>query len=1236
MKKFYRILAMLLTIIMLATTLASCNVSDIISGIVNPQDRPNPDIDKPHYCESKCPQCGKCLDKACTEVTCANKCPGHSSTPAHTCESVCPDCGKCLDAKCTESVCADKCAGHTQAHECESVCPDCGKCLDKNCTEDDCKEKCEGHESGPVNASAYSYMPIITEQMPAIYINTPDGDNSWVTMYNRNDKINGLIDYVDATISVGNCDTKYVITDAEAEVKVRGNYTLEYPKKPIRIKFAKSAKTNLLGLHDGEEYRNWVLLADWKDLSMMNNSLAFYLGNTILGSDGYYCTDFRNVEVYLNGQYWGVYLLVEQQEVKDNRTSVPEVDDDYTGNDIGYLFEYDGYYYLETEANDGDPTFTMTYPNGASYRGDIGYTIKSDIYADSQIEFLRTYMNNAYYIAFEATKGNFYKFDENYNVVPDTESGTAKQVVSKVIDVKSLVDIYILNEIACDLDVDWSSFYLSLDMSAEGNKKVTFEAPWDWDSCFGLRNGVVNNAQGLYASTKGNPWFNLLKNESWYQDMIREKWAEMKEYGVLDNAFKMLNAEKETYKNYYIANYERWSERVYQGNGECNGTLNSYKDINTAQGLAADYLINWLAARFEFLDSVWYSYEAKLPEAYDPAPVIREEMAAIYINTPSDTVNSWATKFGQQDKINGLIDYVDATITVKNCEEEFALTDAEAEVKLRGNATLNYEKKPIRIKLAKKAKTSLLGLHDGEEYRNWVLLADYKDLSMMNNSLAFYLGNAILESDGYYCTDFRSVEVYLNGQYWGVYLLVEQQEAKDGRSSVPEVEEDYEGTDIGYFFEYDGYYYQEGTSYLDGGEGDPTFTMSYPSGATYRSGIGYTVKSDLYTKDQLNFLKSYLEKAFTIAYEATKGNYYKFDENYNIVSNTSAKSAKAVIASVIDIQSLVDTYILNEIACDLDVDWSSFYLSLNMTAEGNKKITFEAPWDWDSCFGLRNNINNKVPNAQGMYAIAQCNNPWLDLVANQDWFWNMVKAKWADMVKNNVLENTIEFLKSEKETYKDYYIKNYERWPNRVTQGNGECNDTLNSYRDIQTAQGLAADWLINWITKRFTFLDKQWGTGEFGSIKVDENLPANSVAYKFEAEDAALANFTDSAPIRTNRDYASGSAYVGGTINGATITFTINASEDTTVYLFAAVSKMSYSASFDTWFSITVNGEELLLPIRNVDAVSGGEEAWHTFISVKLAPIVLNEGENTIVFNCLPERNNLDYIELYSATELS
>ena len=611
-------------------------------------------------------------------------------------------------------------------------------------------------------------------------------------------------------------------------------------------------------------------------------------------------------------------------------------------------------------------------------------------------------------------------------------------------------------------------------------------------------------------------------------------------------------------------------------------------------------------------------------ELYSYWPQITETMPAIYINT-TDGSNEWATRYNRGDKLAGNIDYVDATISVNECDEDYEMTDVSAEVKVRGNYTLDYIKKPIRIKFSKKA--NMLGLNEGQKFKNWVLLADWKDLSMCNNSVAFYLGNTILGSDGYYCTDFRNVEVYLNGQYWGVYLLVEQQEVKDGRTSVPEVEDDYTGNDIGYYFEFDGYWNLEGSSYLDGGDGDPTFTMNHQG---LRSGNnGYTVKSDLYAKSQLTFLQNYMNNVFYIAYQANYNNtYYKFNSDYTgIVLAPEITSAKEAVGNVIDLQALVDMYVLNEIAKDLDFDWSSIYLSLNMTAEGNKKVTFEGPWDFDSCFGMINKENCSA--TDDMYA-ANDENPWIQLVRNEDWFWEMVYEKWAELKEYGVLDNAIKLVQAEKETYKDYYIKNYERWSSRVSGGNSECVYILNTYKDINTAQGLAADYLIDWLTKRFAFLDSQWNR-----VTVDESLPEDSVCYVIEAEDAALSGFASSTPIRTNKDYASNNSYVGNICAGASISFTINVENETTAYIFAGISKRSFSSDFSNWFTVTVNGERITLPLRTVEAIASGEEEWHTFVSIKLAPITLKAGENVITFTAVQDTTNFDYLEIYSAEEI-
>lgn len=466
--------------------------------------------------------------------------------------------------------------------------------------------KDESYKNDP-DYARYSYAPTITETMPRIQINTSDGDSSFATKYGMQDKIEGKVDYVDCTISVDKCDEEYVISEAAAEVKVRGNATLNYIKKPLRLKFKK--KTTMLGLNDDAKCKSWVLLADWKDLSMLNNDLAFYFGKTILGSDGYFSSDFRRVNVYINGQYWGVYLLVEQQQVNEYRVDIAEPDDDYTGNDIGYLIEYDGYYTQEDITKGGDYTFEMNYYNNAALKtlnGHSthprikGYTIKSDIYAQSQVDFIRSYMDNVYKIAYKAVyEHQYYTFNSDFTGIVKSNYKTVQETVSAVIDVQSLVDSYMLQEIACDYDVDWSSVYMDVDLSANGKKKLTFEAPWDWDSSFGVRPDV--NSSGMYAANRSNPWFILFINESWFQEMIHDKWQDLYKFHVLETALNMVKECKETYKANYEANYRRWPTCLNTLPGERTDALNACK----SQAEAADILYNWLYTRLNFLNKQW-------------------------------------------------------------------------------------------------------------------------------------------------------------------------------------------------------------------------------------------------------------------------------------------------------------------------------------------------------------------------------------------------------------------------------------------------------------------------------------------------------------------------------------------------------------------------------------------------------------------------------------------------------
>lgn len=446
-----------------------------------------------------------------------------------------------------------------------------------------------------IGEGAELWQPTITEEMPVISITTDDGSNHFATAYDREAKLEGDIEYVDAVVSVSGPDASDTINEAPAQVKARGNWTLNYPKKSIRIKFAE--KQNLLGLNEGRAFKSWVLLAEWKDLAMLNNATALFMAHNILGADGYYCSDYRFVQLYLNGEYWGVYLLAEQQEVNSGRVDIAEAEGDE--QETGYFFEYDYYFYEEASLPEGDPVFEIShYGSLAEQRG---YTVKSDTAYDNQVEYLEKCMRIIYRICHEAvTYDKHFAFDSSYTSIVSIEGSSPQETVGQVVDLASLVDTYILSDIVYNPDINWSSFYISLDMSESSNKKLTFQAPWDFDSCFGIRYEYCDS-QYLNAAASGNPWFSLFADEDWFQEMVSARWDELCEAGLPEKTLALIDTFEDTYESYFNENYERWPERITEGNHELTDEINGF----TTQREAADRLKRWLEERFELLDSVW-------------------------------------------------------------------------------------------------------------------------------------------------------------------------------------------------------------------------------------------------------------------------------------------------------------------------------------------------------------------------------------------------------------------------------------------------------------------------------------------------------------------------------------------------------------------------------------------------------------------------------------------------------
>ena len=80
------------------------------------------------------------------------------------------------------------------------------------------------------------------------------------------------------------------------------------------------------------------------------------------------------------------------------------------------------------------------------------------------------------------------------------------------------------------------------------------------------------------------------------------------------------------------------------------------------------------------------------------------------------------------------------TLSITNVPRRFQLNGVTGEIKTRGNASLGWDKKSYTLKFDVKQK--LVGIGEGKN-RNWVLLSNHCDQSLIRNAIAFWLQNQL-------------------------------------------------------------------------------------------------------------------------------------------------------------------------------------------------------------------------------------------------------------------------------------------------------------------------------------------------------------------------------------------------------------------------------------------------------------------------------------------------------------
>ena len=472
---------------------------------------------------------------------------------------------------------------------------------------------------------------------------------------------------VSGTVSITNAGDYNTENPLVATMKVRGNQTAGFDKKGFQIKFDK--KQSMLGLNGNKKFKKWVLLADAKDTTISRSALGLSMSRGIIASDSkVWCTDFTPVSVYLNNTYWGMYMLAEAKEVKDGRIKLEEPEETETSTEIGYNFELD--YYARNEAQkgaDGDPTFSISYGNyfnQQSYNiesclanSGLGvvstYTMNSDI-TDStagetqqtndtnsnQVAFMKNRLQALFTVLAEGSKNRVAKDINDSNQVVNAASGTTvRQAIEKHFDCNAWAEGFIINAVCLPPDVGYSSFYMSYDNTATGDKKLRYDNPWDFDSNFGNRRGFIEkpdtvstgsgwNAQSYdpyFMDRTANMWLQFLGKMSWFMDdYVKPKWNAARTNNVFENMMSLAKTFYKYYDGEYAKNFTKWTTTqasdnnvgsYFNGDGVNSGELRKpFVNVNERKD-AQKETINWLAKRVNYLENKWVTNSTRTPLA---------------------------------------------------------------------------------------------------------------------------------------------------------------------------------------------------------------------------------------------------------------------------------------------------------------------------------------------------------------------------------------------------------------------------------------------------------------------------------------------------------------------------------------------------------------------------------------------------------------------------------------------
>jgi len=293
--------------------------------------------------------------------------------------------------------------------------------------------------------------------------------------------------------------------NGKISIEYRGSSSQSFPKKPYALEtqdlIGNNNNVSLLGM---PVENDWILYAPYSDKALMRNFLTFDLGRKM----GHYAPRTVYCELVINGDYKGIYILMEKIKRDNDRVDIAKLDaDDLAGDSLtgGYIIKVDKY------TGTGGVDWLSDFPNigGGSLNIQYHYP-QATALQPQQLNYIEQYVDSFEY----ALNGpNF----------TDTSIGYAKYI-----DVNSFIDFYIINELSKNIDGYRLSTYMHKDKESKGGK-LTMGPFWDFNLAFGNANycsgGITSGWEVNGGCGDSNPfWFERLLDDTLYQNKLKCRW----------------------------------------------------------------------------------------------------------------------------------------------------------------------------------------------------------------------------------------------------------------------------------------------------------------------------------------------------------------------------------------------------------------------------------------------------------------------------------------------------------------------------------------------------------------------------------------------------------------------------------------------------------------------------------------------------------------------------------------